>query len=90
MTIKPEFEEEFLSESRIVMAKIHETEPGTLLHVLTKHPSEPHTYVVIERYANQEALDAHGKTPHMVQVWPKLGKWLAKSEVLKLQQVNPL
>jgi quinol monooxygenase YgiN len=90
MTIKPEFEEEFLAESRILEAKIHETEPGTVLHALAKHPSEPHTYIVIERYANQEALDAHGKTPHMQRVWPMIPKWLAKpSEVLKVRQINP-
>lgn len=63
MTVKPEYEQEFLDYVASFVEKVHANEPGTLLYVLTSHPTEPHTYLWVERYRNQEALQAHMEAP---------------------------
>ena len=38
---------------------VYANEPGTLLYVLTKHPTREHTYVWVERYRNAVAAERH-------------------------------
>lgn len=91
MTLKPEREAEFLAAAREIAAKVHAGEPGVLLYALTRHPTEPHTYVWVERYADAAALDSHGQAPYMKEVLSLLPGWLARPPVmLKLAQVLPL
>ena len=90
MTIKPEHEQEFLAVCQEFADRVHAEEPGVLLYALTKHPTEPHTYVWLERYKDAATLEAHGNTPEMQAVKPKLAIWLAKPPtVLKLEQLIP-
>lgn len=65
MAVKPEHEQEFLDFAASFAKKVHMNGPGTLLYVLTKHSSEPHTYLWIECYRNQEALQAHSETSYI-------------------------
>jgi quinol monooxygenase YgiN len=51
MTVKAEHEQEFLNYAANTARTVHENEPDTILHVLHKHPTEPYTYVWVERYA---------------------------------------
>lgn len=91
MTFKPEHDQDFVNLARAFVAKVHALEPDTLLYALTKHPTEPHTYVWVERYRNLAALEAHGGSPHMAEVFPSVERWLAKPpEMLQLAQVAPL
>jgi quinol monooxygenase YgiN len=71
---------------------VHANEPGTLLYVLTKHPTEPHTYLWVERYRDQAAEQAHGEAPYFGEAMSRIQdpKWWAKpGEVLLLTQVVP-
>ena len=46
------------------------------------------TYVVLERYESQEALDAHGKTEHMKTIGGEMGQYMAgRPEVSILQSI---
>lgn len=90
MTIKPEDERTFLELAAGVIEKVQANEPDTLLYVLTEHPNEPHTYVWVERYPNEQALAAHGEAPYIVEALQQLPGWWAKPpELLKLGQVLP-
>lgn len=90
MAIKPEHEQEFLQLARDTAAKVHSEEPGVLLYVLTKHPTEPSTYVWLERYRDPAAVDAHMNSAHMKAAIAKLHDWLAKPpELMKLEQMLP-
>ncbi len=90
MTFKPEHEQDFLELARNAIKQVRAQESGNLLYVLTKHPSEPHTYVWIERYADAAAFDAHGKMPYIQDALSKLPGWFAKPPgFLRLPQVFP-
>jgi len=51
-------------------------EPGNLLYQLTKSRSDPNEYVVLELYRDQAAVDAHPKTAHFTEIFPKIGALL--------------
>ncbi len=51
-------------------------EPGNQLYQLCKSRSEPDTYVVMELYSDQAAVDEHPKTPHFAELWPAVGACL--------------
>jgi quinol monooxygenase YgiN len=78
MTFKPEHEQEFLDLALPFVAKVRALEPDTLLYVLARHPTEPHTFVWIERYPSQAAFTAHKNTPYMKEAFPIVLGWLAK------------
>jgi quinol monooxygenase YgiN len=92
MTVKPEYEQEFLDFAAYFVEKVHANEPGTLLYVLTKHPTEPHTYLWVERYRDQAAAQAHAEAPYFGEAMSRIQdpKWWAKpGELLLLTQVVP-
>ena len=45
-------------------AKVKANESGCLMYQLTKSRTEPNVYKVLEMYASQEALTAHGGTDY--------------------------
>ncbi len=63
----PQFETAF----RVLAAKVtSDAEPGNLLYKLCKSRADPNTYVVMELYADQAAVDEHPKTPHFTELFP--------------------
>ena len=90
MRIKPEHEEEFVELATSVVQAVHEQEPGTILYVLHKHPSEAHVYVWVERYRDAEAQQAHLAAPYIADAFAKLPDWLsAPPEFEELSQLAP-
>ena len=57
-------------------------EPGAVVYQLCKNEKTSDQYFMIELYANQEALDAHGKTAHMAALIGKIGNFLAAPLVI--------
>lgn len=47
-------------------------EPGCLCYNLHQSKSDPTQFMFYEQWASKEALDAHGKTPHMKALGGKL------------------
>ena len=39
-------------------------EPGTLVFVIHRSPTDPHEFFLYEQYRDQEAYQAHQQTPH--------------------------
>ena len=58
-------------------AQVKANEKGCLLYDLFKSKSDPQTYVVMEQYATQADLEAHGKTDYFKAAFPALGATLA-------------
>ena len=53
-----------------------DAEPGALLYQLCKSRSDPNTYVVMEMYRDQAAIDEHRTTPHFTEIFPIVGAFL--------------
>ncbi len=56
---------------------VRANEPGNEFYSLTRSRSNPQVYKVLERYADQAALDAHGASDHFKAAGPKLAPCLA-------------
>jgi quinol monooxygenase YgiN len=57
-------------------------EAGALVYQLCQSKKDSNAYFMLELYANQEALDAHGKTDHMAALIGKIGGFLAAAPVI--------
>ena len=68
---------EFEAVFKDLAAQVRANEKGNLAYALTRSRTDPNTYKVLELYADQDALSAHGKTEHFVAAGPKLGPCLA-------------
>ena len=68
--------------------QVRANEPGNKLYQVFKSRKEANTYVVMEIYADQSALDAHGKSDHFKAAGPKLGPTLAgRPDILYLDSI---
>lgn len=57
-------EQEFEQAFAEMTAKVKANEPGNHMYQLTKSRSEPRAYKVLEMYADQAAVEAHGASEH--------------------------
>ena len=58
-------------------AAVSENEPGNNFYSLHKSRADENSYIVLEQYVDQEALDAHGKTDHFRTIGAKMGGCMA-------------
>jgi quinol monooxygenase YgiN len=58
-------------------AQVRANEPGNVAYLLTKSRADPNTYKVLEIYADQDSLRAHGQSDHFRAASPKMGPCLA-------------
>jgi quinol monooxygenase YgiN len=58
-------------------AKVRANEPGNRFYTLCKSRAAEDTYVVMELYDDQAALEAHGKSDHFRAAGPGIGACLA-------------
>lgn len=58
-------------------AAVRRNEPDNSLYTLFRSRTEPRTYHVMEIYASDQALAAHGKSEHFRAIGAKLGPALA-------------
>ncbi len=64
--------EEFEGVFRDLAAQVRANEPGCKLYQVFKSRKDADTYIVMEIYADQAALDAHGKTDYFRAAGPKI------------------
>ena len=69
-------EAEFETVFAALAEKVNANEAGCHLYELYRTPGTP-DYIVLERYADRAALDAHGKTEYFLAAQPALGSLLA-------------
>jgi quinol monooxygenase YgiN len=60
-----------------LMAAVRAGEPGNQVYQFCKSKTDATTYVVMEIYADQAALEAHGKSEHFRTIGPKMGPSMA-------------
>jgi quinol monooxygenase YgiN len=58
-------QEEAVKEVLLAMVQPTRQEAGCLCYNLHQSKSDPTQFMFYEQWASKEALDAHGKTPHM-------------------------
>jgi quinol monooxygenase YgiN len=73
--------------AKALVAAVNANEPGCLLYTLYK-AEEPDTYVFLERYRDEAALQAHRSTAHMQALGRKMGEHMeGRAQILRLQEV---
>ena len=73
LTIQEGKNAEFESIFGELQAAVNEKEPGNNFYALHKSRDSETTYIVLEQYVDQAALDAHGSSDHMKAIGGKLG-----------------
>ena len=68
--------EEFENSFKELMAVVADKEPGNVYYALHRSRDEAGTYVVMEQYVDQAALDLHGKSDEFKAAGAKLGSCL--------------
>lgn len=65
-------EEAAVKEALLSLVGPTRKEPGCLCYNLHQSKADPTQFMFYEQWASKEALDAHGKTPHMKSLGGKL------------------
>jgi quinol monooxygenase YgiN len=88
LKVKPGMERQFEAVAKELVAKVHANEPGCTLYAL--HRDEvAGTYVFMERYVDQAAVDAHRATDHFKTLGRKMGEYMdGRPEVVRLREVE--
>jgi quinol monooxygenase YgiN len=76
LTVQPGKNEEFEAIFAELEKAVHENEPGNNFYALHKSRDDENTYIVLEQYADQEALEAHGASEHFKTIGAKMGACL--------------
>lgn len=66
-------------------------EEGTLMYTMNRDPSAPNTLVILERYKDRAAFDAHCATPHFKAFFHKAGALLSgKPEIAVMEEIQSI
>jgi quinol monooxygenase YgiN len=85
LTIKPGSNADFETVMKALQAKVQAHEPANKLYALHK-TDDPNVYVMLERYDDQAAFDAHRVAPHFLALRPKMFDCLASKPELQVMQ----
>ena len=72
MTVKEGREEDFVRLAKALTEKVHAAEPETLAYEFYKLRDEERGYAVYEKFASEDAEQAHQQTPHFAEIAPDL------------------
>jgi quinol monooxygenase YgiN len=88
LKVKPGMEKEFEAVAKDLVARVNANERGCTLYAL-HHGETAGTYVFMERYADQAAVDAHRATEYFKSLGRKMGEYMdGRPEVLRLREVE--
>ena len=86
--IKEEKMDEFIEAFKGLMAHVA-GEEGTLMYTLNRDQADPNTLIVMERYKDKAALDAHSSTPHFKEFFEKSGDCIAgRPEIILMDELH--
>ena len=83
LTIAAGKEAEFETAMNGLMAATRANEPGNIFYACFRCRDNPGVYKVLEHYADQAALDAHGASAHFKAAGPALGACLAAAPAVE-------
>ena len=69
--------EEFETVFKELQEAVRANEPGNNFYALHRSREDATTYIVLEQYADQASLDAHGKSDHFRSIGAKMGACMA-------------
>ncbi len=81
--MKPGTGPQFESVAKELIAAVRANEPGCKLYVLHRAEAAD-TYVFLERYVDQAAIDAHRQTDHMKTIGKRMGEFMAARPTLMM------
>ncbi|MBO6555411.1 MAG: antibiotic biosynthesis monooxygenase [Pseudomonadales bacterium] len=84
LNIQPDKTDEFEENFKQLMAIVAEKEPGNNWYALHRSRDEEATYIVMEQYVDQAALDQHGKSDEFKAQSAKLGAFLAGAPTISI------
>lgn len=89
LTVQDGKEDEFRAAAADMVAAVKANEAGrTLQYTLAQNLKASTEFFFIESYADDDALAAHGKTPHMAAFGGKIGGLLAgRPEITRMSPV---
>ena len=88
LKVKPGMERQFEAVAKELVAKVNASEPGCTLYALLRDEAAG-TYVFMERYEDQAAVDAHRATDHFKTLGRKMGEFMdGRPEILRLKEVE--
>lgn len=87
--VKPESQDAALAAITTAIEATHE-EPGCLAYALHRDRAEPCRFVIVEKWATQAALEEHGQTPHLKQLFADLGPLLAGAPTITYTSPVPV
>ncbi len=66
-------------------------EEGTLFYTINRSQANPNTIVVMERYKDKAALDAHSSSPYFKAFLPKSGALMSgKPEITVMEEIHSI
>jgi quinol monooxygenase YgiN len=88
LKVKPECEAAFEAVARQLAAEVNANEPGCKLYTASRSTTAPQTYVFMERYVDQAALEAHRATDYFKELGGKMGAYLdGRPEIQRLDEL---
>lgn len=63
-------------------------ELGNLFYHHYEDVTEPNSFVVVENYRNQQAVDAHNKSAHFKVFSDNIGKYVSEQPVIDVAEVK--
>lgn len=88
LKIQPGTNEEFAATFGEMEKIVAEQEPGNLLYQVFRSRDDDSTYIVMEQYTDQAALDVHGKSDEFKAASRKLGGCMAGPPEIQLLDRN--
>ncbi|MDP4765742.1 MAG: antibiotic biosynthesis monooxygenase, partial [Pseudomonadales bacterium] len=77
LAVKPGKNAEFETIFGELQAAVAANEPGNNYYGLHRSRSDAQAYIVLEQYADQAALEAHGASAHFKEIGARMGSCLA-------------
>lgn len=85
--VKPGQGAEFEAVAKEMAAAVTANEPGCHFYVLCRSET-PDTYVFLERYADQAAVEAHRASAHFKEIGRRMGPFMdGRPEIMRLEEV---
>jgi quinol monooxygenase YgiN len=91
LKVKAGMEREFEAVAKELVAKVNANEPGCRLYALHRleSPGGPPTYVFMERYVDQAAVETHRGTEYFKTLGRKMGEFMeGRAEVMRMREVE--
>jgi quinol monooxygenase YgiN len=86
--VKPGAEKDFEAIAKELVANVRANEPGCKLYALHRGEAAD-TYVFMERYTDQAAVEAHRQTDYFKALGRKMGEFMdGRPEILRLTEVE--